>query len=414
MEIDKQQSSGGIYFEQLDFDLLERSLQNQDSSEMVFQTLSIWLWGRLNVEFIAFYFKNADAPQYVKCFSNDESIVPAAEAFFQERKERRIPKSEIGVSADGFISFPFEDFKLLTEKAFLVIGKNTETQKVFSQEQYLKLRPVIRILNTSLLHIAASSLHEERNRLQYAFSRYVSPELVQSILLNEKGIQVGGEKQCLSVIFTDLRDFTPLTEKMAPSLLIRVLNMYLNEMTQVIVALGGTIDKFEGDAIMAFFGAPHSLPDHAVRCCLAALRMKKMETILNEQLIHEKLIPGPLFTRIGINTGDMIVGNIGSLQRLDYTIIGSNVNIASRIENANKQYNTSILISGETFRLVAPYFNCQYCDTTYLKGVKDKVSLYELISERTGITPSYMNFENTEPVSDIESLDADVPDLKTI
>ncbi|QTQ11446.1 adenylate/guanylate cyclase domain-containing protein [Treponema parvum] len=405
MDDDKNSSGSGLHFEQLDFDLLERSLQNQSSSEMVFQTLSIWLWGRLDVEFVAFCFSKKSDAQYVK--TSDDGNIPSGSSVFQERKENAVSKNGVFVHSSGYISFPLEDFSNISEKVLLVIGKDKASGASFRPEEYRKFNPIIRILNKSLLYFTAELLNEEKSRLQYAFSRYVSPELVQNIISDGKAIDTSGEKQCLSVIFTDLKDFTSLTEEMNPPNLVRVLNMYLTEMTQVIISLGGTIDKFEGDAIMAFFGAPHRFPDHAVRCCLSALRMKKMENILNEQLLHEKLIQKPLFTRIGINTGDMIVGNIGSLQRLDYTIIGSNVNIASRIEDINKVYGTSVLISGETFRLVAPYFNCEYCDTAFLKGVKDAVPLYKLISEKENI-PFYGNFENSEPASEMELLEPDL------
>jgi adenylate cyclase len=184
-------------------------------------------------------------------------------------------------------------------------------------------------------------------------------------------------------MFTDLQGFTTLSDSMDPVKLVRVLNMYLNEMSEVILALGGTIDKFEGDAIMAFFGAPIPMSDHAIKCCKAALRMKKMETIINNQLMAEKILTQPLHTRIGINSGDMVVGNVGSLKRIDYTIIGGNVNIAARIETVNKDYNTSVLIGEQTYELVKDYFVTRMVDTVKLRGISKPVVVYELLGEKT-------------------------------
>jgi adenylate cyclase len=191
--------------------------------------------------------------------------------------------------------------------------------------------------------------------------------------------------------------------------------MYLTEMSQVIISLGGTIDKFEGDAIMAFFGAPHELPDHAVRCCLAALRMKRMEKVLNDQLIREGLITTPLFTRIGINSGDMVVGNVGSLQRLDYTVIGSNVNIASRLENANKDFNTSVLISGSTYELVKDYFECSCLGHVTLKGVRRPVEVYQLMEQKAGVDLIYDNLRSSaENIFTSENTGDEILDLEEL
>ncbi len=164
------------------------------------------------------------------------------------------------------------------------------------------------------------------------------------------------------------------------------MNLYLNEMSAVIVSLGGTIDKFEGDAIMAFFGAPAVMADHALQACRAAVRIKKMEYILNEQIIREKLSPERFFTRIGINSGEMIVGNIGSINRLNYTIIGNEVNIAARIETVNKKYGTGILVSEQTWRLVNSEFSGRRLDSVKLKGVSRPVTVYALGDEKSEIS----------------------------
>jgi|GEM_PF-2728372 len=380
-----------LMFAQTEFDSLEKSLLKLESPAKALDQVTDWIIGKFNPEFVCFGANEPDNKKYIKSMRQQRSAPIKMEPYMQERKNAKIADNILFVHPSGCVSLPFGYSSSVI--GCLFIGPcMDETIKTYPVDLLKKLNPLVRIINKAMLYYEAERLHEEKNRLQYAFSRYVSPDVVQNIMDNESIIQVGGEKQCLTAVFTDLRGFTSLTDTMDSVALVRVLNMYLNEMTQVIIALGGTIDKFEGDAIMAFFGAPHKLKDHAVRCCLAALRMKKMEALLNEQLMREKLIPTPFFTRIGINTGDMIVGNVGSLQRIDYTIIGSNVNIAARIENANKRYNTSIMISGSTFRQIGDAFNCQYIDTAYLKGVHEPVPLYELLSERPGALPAFANY----------------------
>lgn len=256
----------------------------------------------------------------------------------------------------------------------------------YSNYQILQIKklfiPITRILTKAFFSINSITANKEKNQLHYAFSRYVSPEVVNQLVHDPNMLHVGGKNKNLSVIFTDLNNFTILSDSMEPEKLVRVLNMYLNEMSEVIIALGGTIDKFDGDAILAFFGAPTDMENHAQLCYRAALRMKKMEQILNEQLLHEKMIKLPLITRMGINTGNMIVGNIGSLKRLDYTVIGRNVNIASRIVNENKKYGTSILVSESTWNLVKNDFEGRFVDTVALRGVRKHVAIYEILSEK--------------------------------
>jgi len=413
MNSDFHTVDGVLAVNRIEFDSLEKKLQKLDSPRDVMEMVTDWLISQFNPSFVLFCTDGENSGISIKYFRQVGKLPASVESYVRERKADG-EELDLFVHKSGCISVPFGYSS--SETGWLYIGPPVDGTPAYSQIQLKKVNPVVRILNKRMLVLEAERLHQEKNRLQYAFSRYVSPDVVQNIVENETGIQIGGEKQCLTAIFTDLRGFTAFTESMDSSVLVRVLNMYLNEMTQVIIALGGTIDKFEGDAIMAFFGAPHKLEDHAVRCCLAALRMKKMEALLNEQLLREKLISTPFFTRIGINTGEMIVGNVGSLQRLDYTIIGSNVNIASRIENANKRYHTSVMISGSTFRLVAQAFECQYVDTAYLKGVHQPVALYELLYERPGAVPDYSNYASSHPDSIAEpvSADQDIPELENL
>lgn len=324
----------------------------------------------------------------------------------EERKAAK-NKSDLIIHKSNGFSFPF--FLNNEVNGYVFVGEKSSNERYYDSElEYMK--PIARIMGKVVLLLENGRYKKEKNQLQSAFSKYVSPDVVDQIIHHPEIMHLGGEKQFLSVIFTDLQGFTAMSDSMDPVKLVRVLNMYLNEMSEVIIALGGTIDKFEGDAIMAFFGAPIPIPDHAVRCCKAALRMKKMEKIINNQLMIEKLIDKPLHTRIGINSGDMVVGNVGSLKRIDYTIIGGNVNIAARIENINKEYNTSILISDQTYELVKDFFETRQVDTVMLRGISRPVTVYELLKEKLPQNQENSaevcdDFENIEVLEELEVID---------
>ena len=324
----------------------------------------------------------------------------------EERKTAK-NKSDLIIHKSNGFSFPF--FLNNEVNGYVFVGEKSSNERYHDSElEYMK--PIARIMGKVVLLLETGRYKKEKNQLQSAFSKYVSPDVVDQIIHHPEIMHLGGEKQFLSVIFTDLQGFTAMSDSMDPVKLVRVLNMYLNEMSEVIIALGGTIDKFEGDAIMAFFGAPIPIPDHAVRCCKAALRMKKMEKIINNQLMIEKLIDKPLHTRIGINSGDMVVGNVGSLKRIDYTIIGGNVNIAARIENINKEYNTSILISDQTYELVKDFFETRQVDTVTLRGISRPVTVYELLKEKLpqnqeNSAEVFDDFENIEVLEELEVID---------
>lgn len=324
----------------------------------------------------------------------------------EERKAAKNKSDLILHKSNGF-SFPF--FLNNEVNGYVFVGEKSSNERYHDSElEYMK--PIARIMGKGVLLLENGRYKKEKNQLQSAFSKYVSPDVVDQIIHHPEIMHLGGEKQFLSVIFTDLQGFTAMSDSMDPVKLVRVLNMYLNEMSEVIIALGGTIDKFEGDAIMAFFGAPIPIPDHAVRCCKAALRMKKMEKIINNQLMIEKLIDKPLHTRIGINSGDMVVGNVGSLKRIDYTIIGGNVNIAARIENINKEYNTSILVSDQTYELVKDFFETRQVDTVMLRGISRPVTVYELLKEKLpqnqeNSAEVFDDFENIEVLEELEVID---------
>jgi class 3 adenylate cyclase len=221
--------------------------------------------------------------------------------------------------------------------------------------------------------------------LQDAFSRYLSPVVVNEIIQDPSRLNLGGEKQEMTAVFTDIQGFTVIAEQIDPARLVGLLNLYFSTMSNIIMKNLGTIDKYVGDAIIAFFGAPLRQENHAVQACRSALQIKEAEKAMNRRIAEEHLSPLPFFTRIGINTGPMVVGNMGSENKLNYTIMGNAVNIAARLEGANKQYHTGgVLISEHTKNAIGDEFVCRSLDRVRLVGINSPLRLYEIIGFRDG------------------------------
>lgn len=244
------------------------------------------------------------------------------------------------------------------------------------------------LLNCSLLFLMSLLYHYtgERRRREVtarAFKHYVSPDVVQKILSSGDDIGLGGEKRTLTILFSDIAGFTTVSESMEPESLVELLNEYLSAMSAVILEEHGTIDKYIGDAIVAFWNAPMDQPDHAARACRAALAMQERLGVLNNEW-ETRGLPR-LDTRIGINTGEVIVGNIGSSERFDYTVIGDDVNLASRLEGINKYYGSSIIISFATFLQGVTEFDTRELDYIKVKGKNEPVSILELVGSKDTI-----------------------------
>jgi len=222
----------------------------------------------------------------------------------------------------------------------------------------------------------------EKTYIRNAFSHYLSTDVINELILDPSKLNLGGDEKQLTAMFTDVKGFSSISEQLTPTHLVQLLNSYLTEMSNLVLEMRGTIDKYEGDAIICFFGVPIAFEDHAHRACLAAVRMKKIEKILNEHLLKENLSPGPLLTRIGINTGAMVVGNMGTAKKMDYTIMGNSVNLASRLEGVNKIYGTWTIISENTFNEYGKDFTTRTLDRVRVVNIKQPVRLYELIDEK--------------------------------
>jgi len=231
-------------------------------------------------------------------------------------------------------------------------------------------------------------IHEEREKrkIRKTFSQYLSPGVIALIEKDpQKYIRPGGEVKDLTVMFSDIRDFTSLSEGLTPDELVHLLNQYLGAMTDILFSNMGTLDKYIGDAIMAFWGSPYPQQDHAHCACRCALEMVKGLDKLNRKWEAEGR--RPIAIGIGLNTGPVNVGNMGSDKRLAWTVMGDNVNLASRLEGMTKQYRARVIISEGTYNQVSDQFVAREVDRIRVKGKKQPVVIYELlasISERKG------------------------------
>ncbi len=221
---------------------------------------------------------------------------------------------------------------------------------------------------------------KKREFLQDTLTRYVTKQVVELILEHPENIILDGEEREATVFFSDIRGFTTLAERMPPKDLVAMLREYFTLMVDAVFQYQGTVDKFIGDSIMAIFGAPTPQPDHAERAVRTALEMKRMLHGFNQNRIES----GKEAIRIGvgINTGHVVVGNIGSVQRLEYTAIGDAVNLASRLEGINKQYGTEMIISESTFRQLPDNILVRELDNVRVKGKHDPSKIYEVIGIR--------------------------------
>jgi len=251
----------------------------------------------------------------------------------------------------------------------------------------------------------------QKRFIKSAFSQYLSPKVIDRIIADPSQLKLGGEKREMTAIFTDVRSFSTISEALGdPTKLVELLNFYLTRMSNIVLDNQGTIDKYEGDAIIAFFGAPVHLENHASLACRAVVSMKKAEAEINrdalanglitpkvmESLAAKKIIksiddPYPLFTRLGVNTGDMVVGNMGTPNKMDYTIMGNAVNLAARLEGVNKQYDTGgILISEYTRAHIGDEFVLRPLSRVRVVGINTPLRLYELLDIASEAPPELL------------------------
>lgn len=216
----------------------------------------------------------------------------------------------------------------------------------------------------------------ERRMMRHVFSQYVSPSVVESIMRDPKGLTLGGERRRMTVSFVDIRGFTTLTEHMDAAELVEMLNDYLDRMTKIVFKHEGVLDKYIGDAIMSFWNAPFDQPNHASLAVHAALDMRAALRQMNRARLFGG---GEWKVGMGINTGDMIVGNMGGEGHAAYTVIGDSVNLASRLESLTKEYGVSIFIAQETADELHGEFLLRRVDRVRVQGRTEPVTVYELV-----------------------------------
>jgi adenylate cyclase len=254
----------------------------------------------------------------------------------------------------------------------------------------IKTGDEIGVLADSFNHMVGELRQKEL--IKSMFGKYVDPRIVQGLLLDQKHFTQGGERQHMSVFFSDLEGFTQACESVTPTAAVKMLNQYFSLMAEPIRAHHGIIDKYIGDSVMAFWGPPFSSPhEHAAQACFAALeqqaRVPKYQALLPDVLGIRKNVP-VIRVRMGIATGDVTVGSIGSEDARSYTVIGDNVNLASRLEGVNKVYRTSILISEETRKLAGELIEVREIDVIRVVGRSEAAHIYELIGRRGDIAPN--------------------------
>jgi adenylate cyclase len=231
----------------------------------------------------------------------------------------------------------------------------------------------------------AVSQELEKRRVHTLFSRFISPEMVDQMMATQD-LNSLNKRSDVTIIFSDIRGFTTLSEKLAPEDVVALLNPYLEAMTQVIYEHGGTVDKYEGDAIIAFFGEPVHYKDHAARALRASLDMRKALEALRKKWEKEGR-PSQIEMGIGVNSGEVFVGLLGSAQRINYTVIGDNANLASRLQDLTKTYAWPVLISESTWQQVKDEFDTELADAVVVKGKTQPVNVYKVIG-RKGATKS--------------------------
>jgi adenylate cyclase len=218
---------------------------------------------------------------------------------------------------------------------------------------------------------------KQKKFIRDAFSTYLAPSVVKQLIDSPEMLNLGGQERDITAFFSDVQGFTGISETLSPKELVELLNEFLTEMTDIILEYEGTVDKFEGDAIIAFFGAPNDLPNHSEVACKACIKMQKRLEALRTKWKSEKR--PALKMRIGLCSGNAVVGNMGSKNRMDYTMMGDTVNIAARLEGVNKIYGIYTLISDTTFAAAGNGIVTREIDSVNVVGKKEPVTIYELI-----------------------------------
>jgi adenylate cyclase len=241
---------------------------------------------------------------------------------------------------------------------------------------------------------------QEKRKIKKTFSQYLSPKIMEKVLNDPSYLKMGGNKENLTVLFSDIRGFTTITESTPSEELVPHLNEYLSKMVEVVFKWDGTLDKFIGDSVMAFWGAPIPQNDHQIRGVLCAIDMHKELKILQDKWKAEgkKIFE----IGVGVNSGDMIVGNIGSTGKKDFTVIGDSVNLGARLESTTKEYHAKIIISEATYLVVKDLIDAKHIGSVKVKGKTKAVEIYAVLGKK-----------GEEPIISADQIHKDEPEIKT-
>ncbi len=306
-----------------------------------------------------------DGIEFIRQFRKMEGKGDVPVVMITADHEKKVRYRALESGANDFLTKPIDKTEFIARvKNMLALRRSQIKLLNFNKELETKVRLQVATIRKSEL-----------------FRRYLAPQLVDKIMKGEKEVSVQQERRKLTIFFSDIQGFSQITDTMEAEELSELLNEYLFEMSQIAFEYGGTIDKFIGDGIMIFFGAPETTlhEEDAKNCVLMALTMRERMRNLKEKWIDHK-IEFPLGIRMGINTGSAIVGNFGSDSRMDYTVIGSQVNLAARLENGSKP--DEITISHSTYDLVRDIVECDSVGKLKLKGISWPVQAYRVLGLR--------------------------------
>jgi adenylate cyclase len=288
------------------------------------------------------------------------------------------------IELNGFL-FTFVEVFLIGFAAVILFNKYNYVVTVIS--------PMVAVLAGYVASTAYHFVSERKQRMliKSMFSTYLDPVVVEELIRDPEKLALGGERKELTVLFSDIEGFTTISEGMSPEQLVAVLNEYLSAMSEIVFKNHGTLDKYEGDSVMAFWGAPIPQEDHALRACTSALQMQDLLTSIRMDWAQQQ--KPTINIRVGINTGDMVVGNMGGAGKFNYTVIGDSVNLASRLEGANKLYRTGIMVSEQTYKLVTEKILGRELDLLTVSGRTEPITTYELIQTMdTQVEPTLERF----------------------
>ncbi len=302
------------------------------------------------------------------------AVVAPLDEFFGEVEAARLDLFKIALAfVAAVLPFAFLFGWMLSASLKKLVAQTDRIQKFELEEGSGRIRSIIREIDDLGLSVATM-----RTVVQ-AFSSFVPKRLVQQLVETGDAFRLGGTRRAVTVMFTDITGFTEITENADPEQVMVQTSRYLATLSEVVMAHGGTVDKFVGDAVMAIWNAPADDADHVAHACAAALACREANRRLNEEFAREGW---PAYrTRFGLHTGEAVVGNIGSADRMNYTVLGATVNLAARLEPLNKEYGTEILVSEAVEKRVRDRFVFRPVATVAPKGFEETVQVFELVGE---------------------------------